>query len=139
MSRWKPAKTWNCNWSDRFISIPPDGVSRRRLIEDRSDDNRARNVEVIGESGRRASDRQRAGIDGARSGDRRRRSRSQYEAGVRGGSRQARRDWRTTARRGVQNDRQDIGDDGRRRLGAALRKFLHGGGRGAVELPATAR
>ena len=55
-------------------------------------------LEVTGASGRRAGDRQRAGTDRARSGDRRRRPRRQHEARLRSGAGQARHDRRAAAR-----------------------------------------
>ena len=72
-----------------------------------------------GQGGRgAASSPARRRADRARSGHRRRRSRHQHEARLRGGAGQSRRDRRAAARRGAQGARQDAGDDGRRRLRA---------------------
>ncbi len=97
-----------------------------------------RDIQVAGQGGRGAGHRQRAGADGARSGDRRRRPRHQHEARLRGRSRQARYHLRAAARRGAEDDRQDPGDDGRRRLRAALRQLLSRRRRGPLARQAVA-
>ena len=103
---------------------------RRRKGVDMRESNRCRIAAPLIDAVADASDRPCRRTDRARSGDRRRRSRPQHEARLRGGPRGCRQDRRETAAGGPGGDRHAACDESRRRVRPTIRHAVHDAGQG---------